>query len=148
MLRSSWAARLADKRLGAPPAMSSRSTAWSRLVAWVRNATRPSWRSINRRITAVWSSPRTVRNSQCRSPAMAVDSASLLSFLPALVEPSNRTRADKVGGTSTTCSPAPTSCWASSLPNPPADSLAQVRSQPNGAAQATSRSVWHRSATT
>jgi hypothetical protein len=79
---------------------------------------------------------------------MAVDSASLLSFLAALVEPSNRTRADNVGGTSTTCSPAPTSCCASSLPNPPADSIAQVRSQPNAAAHPNSRSVWHRSATT
>ena len=78
---------------------------------------------------------------------MAVESASLLSFLPALLEPNSRTRADSVGGTSTTCSPAPSSCWASSLPNPLADSIAQVRS-PKGAAHANSRWVWHRSATT
>jgi hypothetical protein len=72
---------------------------------------------------------------------MAVGNASLLSFLAALVEPSNRTRADIVGGTSTTCSPVPSSRCASSLPNPLADSIAQVRSQPNDAAQANSRSV-------
>ena len=49
---------------------------------------------------------------------------------------SNRTRANNVGGTSTTCSPAPSSCCASSLPNPLADSIAQVRSRPNEAAGA------------
>src|ERR671910_2260902 len=70
---------------------------------------------------------------------MAVHSASLLSFLPAVVEPPNPTRAD---------SPAPTSCRASSLPHPLAGSIAQVRAKPNDAAPANSRSLWHRSATT
>jgi hypothetical protein len=38
---------------GAPPAMISRSATCSRQVAWVRKATRSSWRSITIRITAV-----------------------------------------------------------------------------------------------
>jgi hypothetical protein len=95
----------------------------------------------------VWSSTRTARSPQCRNPAIAVASASFESFFDALVEPSSRTLAARVGGTSTTCSPASRSCWANSLPNPPADSTAQVRSVPSGSAQANSRWVWHRSAT-
>jgi hypothetical protein len=42
-------------------------------------------------------------------------------------ESSNRTRADRVGGTSSTVSPAATSCCASSAPSPEADSMAHVR---------------------
>ena len=78
---------------------------------------------------------------------MAVASASFGSFLDALVEPSTRTLAARVGGTSMTCSPASRSVWANSLPSPPADSTAQVRCVPSGSAQANSRWVWHRSAT-
>lgn len=95
----------------------------------------------------MWSSTRTARSPQCPNPAMAVAKASLGSFLPAVVEPSSRTLAASVGGTSMTCSPASTSCWANSLPSPPADSTAQVRCVPSGSAQANSRWVWHRSAT-
>jgi hypothetical protein len=92
-------------------------------------------------MTAVWSSIRTARSPQCRNPAMAVASASFGSFLDALAEPSSRTLAARVGATSMTCSPASTSCWANSLPSPPADSTAQVRCVPSGSAQANSRWV-------
>ncbi len=53
------------------------------------------------------------RSRRPRSAAMAVDRASLGSFLFDFPDPSTRTRADSVGGTSTTSSPAATSCWAS-----------------------------------
>ena len=89
----------------------------------------------------MWSSTRTARSPQCRNPAMAVANASLGSFLAALVEPSSRTRAANVGGTSMTCSPASTSCWANNLPSPSADSTAQVRSVPSGSAHANSRCI-------
>ena len=110
--------------------MSSRNATCSRQAAWVRNAVRSSYRSTSRRITAVWSSPRTARSPQWRNPAMAVANASLGSFFAAFVEPSSRTLAVRVGGTSTTCSPAPSSCCASSLPSPPVDSTAHIRSAP------------------
>jgi hypothetical protein len=57
---------------------------------------------------------------------MAVASASLGSFLLAFAQPSSRTLAANVGGTSTTSSPAPTTCWANNLPSPSADSTAQL----------------------
>src|SRR5262249_10487415 len=41
---------------------------------------------------------------------------------------SSRTRAASLGGTSSTCSPAAASCWASRCPSPVAPSTAQVRS--------------------
>ena len=87
----------------------------------------------------MWSSTRTARSPQCRNPAMAVANASLESFFDALVEPSSRTLAASVGGTSMTCSPVSWSCWANSLPSPSADSTAQVRCVPSGSAQANSR---------
>jgi len=44
---------------------------------------------------------------------MATERASLRSFFCDRVESNTRTRAACVEGTSTTCSPAATSCWAS-----------------------------------
>jgi hypothetical protein len=54
-----------------------------------------------------------VRRPQWRSPATAVDSASMVSFFVVFDDPNCRTRADNVGGTSTTRSPAATSSWVS-----------------------------------
>ncbi|HEY1919599.1 MAG TPA: hypothetical protein VGH27_28855 [Streptosporangiaceae bacterium] len=60
-----------------------------------------------------------------------------------LVSPacSSRTRAASLGCTSSTHSPAATSCWASRCPSPAAPSTAQVRSG-QSAAHATSFSAW------
>ena len=44
----------------------------------------------------------------------------------------------RVGGTSTTYSPAARSCWDNNFPRPSADSIAHVRSSPSGAAHANS----------
>jgi hypothetical protein len=98
-------------------------------------------------MTALWSSTRTARSPQCRNPAMAVANASLGSFFDALVEPSSRTLAAKVGATSTTCSPGTEELLRQQLAQPPADSTAQVRSAPSGSAPANSRWVRHRPAT-
>ena len=69
------------------------------------------------------------------------------SFL--LVSPacSSRTRAASLGGTSSTCSPAVTSCWASKCPSPSAPSTAQARSG-HPAAHASSCSAWDGQAST
>ena len=64
---------------------------------------------------------------------MAIDSASLGSLLSERPELSTRTLAARVGGTSSTNSPASTSRCAKRYPRPPADSMAQVRFS-NGAA--------------
>jgi hypothetical protein len=55
-------------------------------------------------------------------------------------ESRSRTRADNVGGTSSTVSPAATSCWASNTPSPDAASMAHVR----GVKLAAKRSSWSR----
>ncbi|GAC1596795.1 MAG: hypothetical protein NVS3B21_20880 [Acidimicrobiales bacterium] len=49
-------------------------------------------------------------SSAQRSAAIAVDGASFGSFFEDFSDPNTRTRADSLGGTSTTCSPAATSC--------------------------------------
>ena len=80
------------------------------------------------RSTATWSSATTGRSRAERRAAMAMDNASLGSFFWDLPVPSTRARADSVGGTSKTSSPAPTSCFYSSAPSPLADSMAHDRS--------------------
>jgi hypothetical protein len=52
------------------------------------------------------------------NPATAANNASLGSFLPALPRLSRRTRADSVAGTSTTSSPAATSCSSQQIAQP------------------------------
>jgi hypothetical protein len=69
------------------------------------------------------------------------------SFLDALVEPSSRTLAASVGGTSIDVLTRLQEPLGQQLAQPPADSTAPVRSEPSGSAQANSRRVWHRSAT-
>jgi hypothetical protein len=63
----------------------------------------------------------------CRSATIAAALASWRSVLSVQPESSNRTRADNVGGTSNTVSPAATSCRANNAPSPPADSMAHLR---------------------
>ena len=77
--------------------------------------------------TAAWSSAITGRGVLDRSAATATDRASLGSFLFVSPASSSRTRAASLGGTSTTYSPAATSCWASRCPSPAAPSTAQAR---------------------
>ena len=69
---------------------------------------------------------------------MAAERASLGSVLSIRPLSINRTRAESFGGTSTTCSPAPTSCWANSAPMPVAPSIAHRRGS-NRAAHSKSR---------
>ena len=134
---STTVARVADKRPPNPPGTRAASMACSRHTAWVRRAVRLWWRSASIRRMDRWSSVATGRRWRWRSAAMAAERASLGSFFDDFPDPSTRTRADSTGGTSTTSSPAATSCWASRQPSPPAPSTAQVRAgQP--AAHATS----------
>ena len=72
---------------------------------------------------------------------MATDRASSGSFLFVSPAASSRTRAPSLGGTSSTRSPAASSCWASRWPSPPAPPAAQVRCG-QAAAQASRRSAW------
>ena len=71
---------------------------------------------------------------------MATERASFGSFLFTAPVASSRTRAASLGCTSSTRSPAATSCWASRCPRPAAPSTAQVRSG-QAAAHASSRSA-------
>ena len=74
-----------------------------------------------------------------RSAATATERASLGSFLLMSPVASSRTRAASLGGTSSTRSPAASSCWASRWPTPPAPSTAQARCG-HACAHASSRS--------
>ena len=91
--------------------------------------------------TAARSSASTGRLAGERSAATATEKASFGSFLPVSPACSSRTRAASLGGTSSTCSPAATSCCASRCPSPAAPSTAQVRSG-QAAAHASSVSAW------
>lgn len=84
---------------------------------------------------ACLSRPVTTFNSGLCQATIAAERASLGSVLSILPLSRSRTRDDNFGGTSTTCSPAATSCWASNAPIPVAPLMAQVRGE-NGAAHA------------
>jgi hypothetical protein len=98
------------------------------LSARVRSATRSSRLSESRRSTSEAASASTSASRPLREAAKAVASASSPSFLRALPVESTRTRAESLGGTSTTDSPAAASLPARCLPRPPAFSTAQRRS--------------------
>src|SRR6266536_4410649 len=87
------------------------------------------------------SSRQTSRTPAERSAATATDRASLGSFLLMFPAASSRTRAASLGGTSSTRSPAASSCWASRWPTPPAPPAAQVRCG-QACAHPSSRSAW------
>jgi hypothetical protein len=67
-------------------------------------------RFANKRNTSAWSATSTDRNDEARNAAIATDRASFGSFLSDRPVPSTRTRDASVAGTSTTVSPAATSC--------------------------------------
>ena len=73
------------------------------------------------------SSPVTTLSVALRNATIAAERASLGSVLSMRPLSSNRTRDDSFGGTSSTRSPAPTSCWANIAPIPVAPSTAHVR---------------------
>jgi hypothetical protein len=98
------------------------------LSARVRSATKSSRLSERRRSTSDSASGSTAASRSLRQAANAVARASSLSFLRALPVESTRTRAESLGGTSTTDSPAAANLWARCLPRPPAFSTAQRRS--------------------
>ena len=96
----------------------------------MRSATRSSRLSESRRSTSESASGSTAASLSLREAASAVARASSPSFLralPAKLE-STRTRAESLGGTSTTDSPAAANLPAKCLPRPRAFSIAQRRS--------------------
>jgi hypothetical protein len=124
IVRSSAAALSADRPVGAPPGMRSRSSPCSRLRRRARSWARSSRRSESNRKIVVWSSGATTRRSvRCRA-TWATLSASVVSVLRPPPVVSSRARTDSVAGTSTTCSPAAASCWAIPRPRPYAPSTA------------------------
>ena len=127
--------------LETPPGTSPHSTACRRHTTWVRARPRSRCRLAHIFSTVAWSSGLTRRHASERSAAIATERASLESFLFVSPDASSRTRAPSLGWTSSTCSPAATSCWASRCPRPAAPSTAQVRCGQD-AAHASSRSAW------
>jgi hypothetical protein len=85
----------------------------------IRDTTRLRWlpmsmfRLASRRNTSLCPTAATRRRSGERSAATATDNASFGSFLFDRPVANNRARDASVAGTSTTVSPAATSCWAS-----------------------------------
>ena len=71
------------------------------------------FRFASRRSTSLCPTAATRRRSGDRNAAIATDSASFGSFLFDRPVANTRTRDANVAGTSTTVSPAATSCWAS-----------------------------------
>ena len=120
-----------------PPGTRSQITAWRRQATWFRARARSRWRLAQIFSTAPWPSAVTSRTALGRSAATATDRAPSGSFLSVSPASSSRTREASFGGTSSTRSPAATSCWARSRPSPAAPSTAQVRSG-HSAAHATS----------
>ena len=92
------------------------------------------FRLANSRRTSTWLAGSTLRRVAERMATMAIEWASLGSFLERLVARSP-IRDAKVAGTSRTSSPWATSCWANRYSSPPTDSMALVRFS-KGSAQA------------
>jgi hypothetical protein len=67
----------------------------------------------NNRHTVTWSARRTTASDGECNAATAIERASLTSVFVDWPVPSTRTREASVAGTSSTVSPAATSCWAS-----------------------------------
>jgi hypothetical protein len=100
----------------APAGTSSASSRCSRLRAWVRVATRSSRRSDSSRSTVAWSWTPTWCSRWLPRAARAIETASPVSWLRPWPVDSSRTRAASLAGTSMTCSPSATSCWARTRP--------------------------------
>src|SRR5215211_926516 len=99
-----------------PPGRRSRRSPCRRFSALVRSATKSSRLSESRRSTSEAASGSTAASLSLREAASAVARASSSSFLRALPLESRRTRAESLGGTSTTDSPEPASLPARCLP--------------------------------
>jgi hypothetical protein len=106
------AARSAESGPATPPGRRSRRSAWRRLSALVRSATRSSLLSESRRSTSDAASASTCANCPVREAASAVARASSPSSLRALPLESTLTLAESLGGTSTTDSPEPANLTA------------------------------------
>ena len=128
MPRRMRAARAAESFPATPPGRRSRRNACRRFSARVRSATRSSRLSESRRSASDAASESTAASRSLREAARAVARASTPSFLRALPVESTRTRAESLGGTSTTDSPAAANLPARWRPRPPAFSTAQRRS--------------------
>jgi hypothetical protein len=112
MPRRMRAALSAESVLVTPPGRRSRRSAWRRLSARVRSATRSSRLSESRRSASDAASGSTAAKRSLREAASAVATASTRSFLRAFPLESTLTRAESLGGTSTTDSPAAASLTA------------------------------------
>jgi hypothetical protein len=128
MPRRMRAARWAESVPATPPGTRSRRSPCRRFSALVRSATRSSRLSESRRSTSEAASGSTAASRSLREAAKAVARASTPSFLRALPVESTRTRAESLGGTSTTDSPEAANLPAKCRPRPPAFSTAQRRS--------------------
>ncbi len=125
MPRRMRAARWAESVLAAPPGRRSLRSPWRRFSALVRSATRSSLLSESRRNASEADSGSTgAGRSLRREAASAVARASRPSFLRALPLESTLTRAESLGGTSTTDSLAAANLTARCRPRPPAFSTA------------------------
>jgi hypothetical protein len=118
MPRRMRAARSAESVRATPPGRRSPRSPCRRFSAGVRSATRSSLLSESSRSTSEAASGSTAASLSLREAASAVARASRPSFLralPAKLE-STRTRAESLGGTSTTDSPAAANLPARCLP--------------------------------
>jgi hypothetical protein len=118
MPRRMRAALSAESVRVTPPGRRSRRSPCRRFSALVRSATRSSRFSESRRSASHAASGSTGARRSLRDPASAVARASRLSFLRALPVnlESTLTRAESLGGTSTTDSPEPAKLTARCLP--------------------------------
>ncbi len=116
MSRTMRAARWVESVPDTPPGTTSRRSPWRRLSALVRSATKSSRLSERRCTTSDPASGSTAASRSLRQAASAVARAASPSFLRALPVESTRTRAESLGGTSTTDSPAADSLWARCRP--------------------------------
>ena len=107
----------------------------------VRSATKSSRLSVRRRSTSDSASGSTAARRSLREAANAVARASNSSFLRALPLESIRTRAESLGGTSTTDSPAAANLWARPTSGPGVDRGPQRSLPPNDAWGTVSPSV-------
>ena len=118
----------AESLPGTPPGIRSRRSPWRRLRTRVRSETRSSRCSESSLRTSILSSGRTRAKRPLRQAASAAKVASSSSFLRPFPTESTLTRAESLGGTSTTSSPEEASLWARVLPRPLAPSTAHRRS--------------------
>ena len=125
-----------------PARTSSQRTECNRQATLLRRRPRSLLRLAQTRSTAAWSSAPTSFTPRERSAATAIERASLGSFLFDLPLCSSRTRAASFGWTSTTRSPAETSCWregSRGLPHPRWPRCARRRALPSPRADASGR---------